>query len=105
MRTTKRTMDARCFFLMIAMLALCCHTMAADPGPAKLLDFTKGDKPPADAAAFNLHIGMCSGAPNGTTPRGGDGNQLLVVKYAEGQHIFPIKISGFQDEMLRGEKP
>jgi len=34
-----------------------------------------------------------------------DGHCRVPTKYAEGQHIFPIKINGFQDEMLHGEKP
>jgi ribosomal protein S12 methylthiotransferase len=34
-----------------------------------------------------------------------DGHCRVPAKYAEGQQIFPIRISGFQDEMLLGEKP
>ncbi len=34
-----------------------------------------------------------------------DGHCRVPAKYAEGQHIYTIKISGFRDEMLHGEKP
>lgn len=34
-----------------------------------------------------------------------DGHCRVPVKYREGQHIYAIKISGFQDELLHGEKP
>jgi ribosomal protein S12 methylthiotransferase len=34
-----------------------------------------------------------------------DGHCQVPAKYGEGQHIYSIKISGFQDEMLHGEKP
>jgi len=34
-----------------------------------------------------------------------DGHCRVPAKYAEGQRMFSVKISGFQDEMLQGEKP
>jgi len=34
-----------------------------------------------------------------------DGHCRVPAKYAEGQRMFSVKISGFQDEMLLGEKP
>ena len=80
--------------LVVGLAAFCPGADVQFAVPTHGPDFTKGEKPAADACNFSLHLGMSSGTPNGTMPRGSDGNQLLVVKYTEGQHSHGVLQEG-----------
>ena len=84
MRRTGLMTTVRCFFFTMAMLALCIRAAAADAGPAKLLDFTKGDKPDAKAQTYYVLKpgGECRGIPNNGLDTA---TQMYVSRVPKGQ--------------------
>ncbi|MEI7899427.1 MAG: DUF6288 domain-containing protein [bacterium] len=57
--------------------------MAAETVPARLQDFTQGDKPGSKAVTYSL-LGCIGGNPNGVEKKGRDGNQIYVATVAKG---------------------
>ena len=72
--------------LVIGMAAFCTAADIPFATPTRGLDFTKGDTPKPGQEPLSLRLGAITGVPNGFKPRGGDGNQILIVSYADGTY-------------------
>jgi hypothetical protein len=67
-----------------SVLLLSAQLIAAQLALAsRLVDFTKGDKPEAQAAAYSLRFAGASGIPNGIEEKGADASQIYISAVAK----------------------
>jgi len=105
MRRTELTMIVQRLFLTMAMLALCSRAVAAEAGPVKLLDFTKGDKP--DTSAESYYLTTFGGIPNDVEAMDKDATQMYVATIAEGKGDGVLQVGdvilGINGNLFTGE--